>query len=1563
MKKQKYILKRTSAIALSLVMLFSNLDTMLLTSMAMETDATEFSSEIIEEDLPVIDEQSTELFPEGTEDSSELKSYIEKKSSDMEEIAFESNLQDQEMPTDADNVLSENSESISDETILDESILDETILDETISDETPIKEVDTLFDLSSEVIELNIEDNLNSTNMYATKRLIVLSNTSEFNNHNATSVFNYDNLYILTYETEDTCKFAYKQLSEDSTILSVEVDAIMETEENDTTTIESENVPTETDLKKYLDSLTPSKEIKVAILDTGIDTSKFGNIIDLGINLSSSGEENSISDDNGHGTEMAELIMQNINSDYVKLMPIKIANSNGKATVLNTYLGLLKAIENDANIINISMNTIKSNTSQVLEDAISEASNKGIIVIVSAGNNSMDTNKITPANVESAIVVSAIDNTNMSSSYSNYGTTVDYCSYGTYGEKTGTSYAAANVTGIIADLLSKDKTLSILDQYAVDLGDVRKDVYYGNGLLATNMYTDTSIESADTPDSNNILNMPNFQELTDEEINEYIDNSQTHEIGMYLSSLSPSDYSELLSRNTYLSKEITLYDVEEDNGEIHFTDSYIRHFYDICVYDYYVYSQIMEISGTYKGYATNKGYFTISADGINTKVYTRITKYDYTSSTTDGTRDESAEYPHYRIPTSSVNDGQSYDSDGLIKLSIKESDDNKAWIVWTTNTNDNISLTKARFDADSGNINVKFTYSIGVQKKLTCKISKITSNAKFTVNDKTKDDTISYTSGSNSKDVSFTVVSSIYNCGMYYIGWTTDLYSGVTDEWFLDVKGNKITNKNDVPRSNAKITLDVAARPYKQIVQVRYENADGTFTGYSDVINQDYNYGSTVSWSRAADATYKAASTSYTVTGEKTTKITVYRKTYTVSLNKGTGINSISGAGTYRVGAPVTVSATTLSNTSQYTYGWSNWSGTYSSTNKSYSFTMPSNNVSLTANGTQTLNAYTVTCYDYLTDGTYLGSPGSTSRNYGASISGSEWGTSSPYNNAQYTYYYHSCTTVNPVTGNCSVIRYWTRSTNAYTQTNNFYYYHPVNGWIWFNAKSYSQLYGTWYTSTNAGITTPTGYHWSHFNSNGWTVTGNKNDGDGNGHYLPNTYTIVYNGNGNTGGSTASTSHTYDLAANLRTNGFTKTGYSFTGWATSPTGNVAYGNNASVINLTATHNATINLYAKWNINQYTVTYIDVVDSTSGKQLGKTTKKFNYGTAVKGSDLGSDASDNKYYKGYYYVSDTTATVTENGATVYRIFKLRTSTINGNINWEDWNNKNLSRPDNVTLHIIGSDGNTYNFEISGDNSKNTSINAWPYSKEVPKYDSNGNVVTYTVSQEKAISKEEGIAYKDPIVNGYDITNIASTKEGVKPEINVTTSIEWIDNDNQYGFRPNEVTIQLLQNGVVIDEVTSSDNKYTFKNLYKYDEDGELFYYTVKANLVDRYDLKVNNSSALYEKTITYTFQSPTFSVIIPKTVIIDGKTGIGEYTVSVQGNIDDRDFVNVIPDSSFTMENKYLSPTTTTVKQTITSFTNKNNIKDGTTATGIINTNSLAGEWSGSFNFNIYFEFGE
>lgn len=97
------------------------------------------------------------------------------------------------------------------------------------------------------------------------------------------------------------------------------------------------------------------------------------------------------------------------------------------------------------------------------------------------------------------------------------------------------------------------------------------------------------------------------------------------------------------------------------------------------------------------------------------------------------------------------------------------------------------------------------------------------------------------------------------------------------------------------------------------------------------------------------------------------------------------------------------------------------------------------------------------------------------------------------------------------------------------------------------------------------------------------------------GHYVPNTYTVVYNGNGNTGGAApANQSCTYDVAFNLRDrNTLTRTGYMFKGWSTDP--NLAYNattgmysESQQVINLTTTPNGTVTMYAIWEPVTYDV---------------------------------------------------------------------------------------------------------------------------------------------------------------------------------------------------------------------------------------------------------------------------------------------------------------------------------------------------------------------------------------
>lgn len=72
-------------------------------------------------------------------------------------------------------------------------------------------------------------------------------------------------------------------------------------------------------------------------------------------------------------------------------------------------------------------------------------------------------------------------------------------------------------------------------------------------------------------------------------------------------------------------------------------------------------------------------------------------------------------------------------------------------------------------------------------------------------------------------------------------------------------------------------------------------------------------------------------------------------------------------------------------------------------------------------------------------------------------------------------------------------------------------------------------------------------------------------------------YTITFNGNGNTGGSTAIQTIASGATAALRANGFTKSGHTFAGWATTANGSIAYADQANYI----MESSNVTLYAQW----------------------------------------------------------------------------------------------------------------------------------------------------------------------------------------------------------------------------------------------------------------------------------------------------------------------------------------------------------------------------------------------
>ena len=89
--------------------------------------------------------------------------------------------------------------------------------------------------------------------------------------------------------------------------------------------------------------------------------------------------------------------------------------------------------------------------------------------------------------------------------------------------------------------------------------------------------------------------------------------------------------------------------------------------------------------------------------------------------------------------------------------------------------------------------------------------------------------------------------------------------------------------------------------------------------------------------------------------------------------------------------------------------------------------------------------------------------------------------------------------------------------------------------------------------------------------------------------WTANEYTVAFHGNG-ADGKTDPQTFVYDKWQTLTPNGFTRTGYTFMGWATNATGAAVYKDRQSVRNLVSDEGAVVDLYATWTANGYKVRF-------------------------------------------------------------------------------------------------------------------------------------------------------------------------------------------------------------------------------------------------------------------------------------------------------------------------------------------------------------------------------------
>lgn len=137
--------------------------------------------------------------------------------------------------------------------------------------------------------------------------------------------------------------------------------------------------------------------------------------------------------------------------------------------------------------------------------------------------------------------------------------------------------------------------------------------------------------------------------------------------------------------------------------------------------------------------------------------------------------------------------------------------------------------------------------------------------------------------------------------------------------------------------------------------------------------------------------------------------------------------------------------------------------------------------------------------------------------------------------------------------------------------------------------------------------------------------------------YVKSAYCIQYDANGGEGSMKIS-DHKLNVEKELNFNGFTRTGYTFKGWAIEKDGAVLYNDKAEVKDI-ANGGSLITLYAKWEPNTYKVTF-DPKGGTVGTTSLTVTYDSQYGT------LPTPQRDKYAFVGWYTEVSGGTKVTEN-----------------------------------------------------------------------------------------------------------------------------------------------------------------------------------------------------------------------------------------------------------------------------------------------------------------------------
>ncbi|MBD5781015.1 S8 family serine peptidase [Pelagicoccus sp. NFK12] len=265
---------------------------------------------------------------------------------------------------------------------------------------------------------------------------------------------------------------------------------------------------------RFMGALDPNNAggqgVKIAVLDTGIrnhTTLDSDKLTQIGFSAPH--------DYLSHGTAVASLIagQEGVGiAPQAELIGIQVLDTDGIGDAFTLAKAIVQAVDEGANIINMSLGSYGSN--QALSNAVAYADSQGVVLVASAGNESVAALPY-PAAYESVIAVSAIDAEGHPTSFSNQSASVDIAApgvgvYAAWDDEnwtsfTGTSAAAPYVSGAIASLssaldITASEAAELLLANANDSGLPGVDVQLGRGYVdltrsykSNTIYTDLAL--------------------------------------------------------------------------------------------------------------------------------------------------------------------------------------------------------------------------------------------------------------------------------------------------------------------------------------------------------------------------------------------------------------------------------------------------------------------------------------------------------------------------------------------------------------------------------------------------------------------------------------------------------------------------------------------------------------------------------------------------------------------------------------------------------------------------------------------------------------------------------------------------------------------------------------------------------------------------------------------------------------------------------------------------------------------------------------------------------------